>query len=928
MISGMVIDLCLCIRLLIPALGLRSLQYRLLLVVGDRMPVNDQTVELKTQELVFIGNMFVDPPQMARYATFVESNHMISTEPAKSIWRALYLYYTKYNALPDECDFVSIFGEKGSENLELGIAVAGSEETRASFILDTFADTMKANVFKQVSSKLAEIYEDGKVDNDKARKAIDSVYTKLSIIDRAASNTEEGDMASVFETWMDGKLQMQKPRIPIPIPGLGFMAGTPVGSVNVIVGSYGSGKEQPKSLIVPTPDGDRLWGSLRPGDWVFGVDGKPTQVLKVFDNGLKDIYRVTFDDGSSTLCGADHLWTVRGQNARTRDRKHHSATKTWQVLTTTEIMKLGVRLPHGKCSPLRQWEIPSYQPVHYCSNHTLPIHPYIMGLWLGDGDTEGRLCLNAAHTTVLDYLKHICSFSTYYDNRRKTVAYVSVKGIRAQLRELGMLGLRSYEKYIPTMYLKASVEDRIELLRGLMDSDGECSGYSLGYCYGSTSRNLCEAVAILIRSLAGKVHPIRVKHTWYKKDGQRVPCRDFYRINFALPNTIVPFRSVPNRLDRNKPKCQDRYLIRWIDSIEKLDKKEECMCIQVANPDGLYLTNDFIVTHNTSTLCTMAAELCKKHNVLYVTLETPAESLAFRVMSSCTGGAVPSSYVFLDPRAVDDNERDAVKYAKEAARTEIKNRHNVYFLDLPAGEVSPAQLALYLRNLHFREKVNIPVMIIDYAALMKTNAGTGREEIGWGYTGVILKELSAVAKSLGITIWVAAQAGGEKAHTVTTSNPTNFKPMRGNDLYGSKEVLQDASLVLGLSFLRSRDHPRLAAGVISTIKNRYGEEFYDFACTMDYSKSTIKSLGVLPNEGDGDCVDIITDLLRATELELEQMNKLQRKARAENVLVPMYKRPDRPNVLKLNQAKKPTPVAKTPPKALQQGEMNSQDAMY
>ena len=94
MISGMVIDLCLCIRLLIPALGLRSLQYRLLLVVGDRMPVNDQTVELKTQELVFIGNMFVDPPQMARYATFVETNHMISTEPAKSIWRALYLYYT------------------------------------------------------------------------------------------------------------------------------------------------------------------------------------------------------------------------------------------------------------------------------------------------------------------------------------------------------------------------------------------------------------------------------------------------------------------------------------------------------------------------------------------------------------------------------------------------------------------------------------------------------------------------------------------------------------------------------------------------------------------------------------------------------------------------------------------------------------------
>lgn len=542
------------------------------------MSVSNQTVELKTQELVFIGNMFVDPAQMVRYSTFVETNNMIVTEPAKSIWRKLYIYYSKYNGLPEEQDFVSIFGEKEAENLNLGISVAGSEETRAAFILDTFYETMRTNVFKQVSSSLAEIYEDGRVDNKKARAVIDGVYTKLSVIDRSASSTQEGDLSSIFETWMGGKLQMQRPRLPVPIPGLEFLSGTPIGSVNVIVGSYGSGKS--------------------------------------------------------------------------------------------------------------------------------------------------------------------------------------------------------------------------------------------------------------------------------------------------------------------------------------------------------------------SALCTMAAELTKTCDVLYVTLETPAESLAFRILSNCTNGAVPSNYVFLDPLSVDDSERPKVKSALQAVDDEIWNRHNVYFLDLPAGEVSPAQLALYLRNLHFREKVNIPVMIVDYAALMKTNAGTGREEIGWGYTGVILKELAAVAKGLGITIWVAAQAGGEKAHTVTTLNTTNFKPMRGSDLYGSKEVLQDASMVLGLAFLRSRTYPRLAAGIISTIKNRYGEEFYDFVCTMDYSKAMLRSHGVIPDSSVGECIDFVNEQLKVDEAEYAQLLKLRRQDEAESVMVPMYKKPAKQPIVRVNQAKKPARAKQTDssgsrvPDPIRQGTTNSQDSVY
>lgn len=882
------------------------------------MAVNDQTVELKTQELVFIGNMFINPQQMVRYATFVETNKMIETEPARSIWRALYLYYSKYNDLPDEKDFVPIFGEKGAENLQLGIAVAGSEETRASFILDTFADTMKANVFKQVSSKLAEIYAEGKVDNDKAKKAIDSVYTKLSIIDRSANNTEEGDLVSIFHTWVDGNLQMQRPRIPIPIPGLEFMSGTPVGSVNVVVGSYGSGKEQPKSLVIPTPDGNKVFGSLRPGDRVFGADGKPTQVLGVFDNGLKDIYRVTFNDGSSTLCGAGHLWAVRDHEDRMRVKVCKDSADTWQVLTTEEIVKRGVRRSR-KWQSICQWEIPSYQPVQYQSDVAVPVHPYLMGLWLGIGDNAGRLWFSFNGVEILKRLKRLGLVSSQNDKRIQAIPCVFIDGLKDRLFGVNLTNLCREERYIPTVYLESSVEDRIELLRGLLESHGECLSAGPNYCFGSTSRNLCESVSVLVRSLAGKAYPVRSRR-WLgsEKDSMDI---DSYFVDLVLPPTIFHARATNNK---------GWSLTRWIDSIERLDSQEECMCIKVANPDGLYLTNDFIVTHNTSTLCTMAAELSKSCNVLYVTLETPAESLAFRIMSNFTDGAVASNTVFLNPSSVTDNEVETLKGIRNALVSGLNNRYTVYFLDLPAGEVSPAQLALYLRNLHFRDKVNIPVMIIDYAALMKTNAGTGREEIGWGYTGVILKELSAVAKGLGITIWVAAQAGGEKAHTIMSSNPINFKPLRGNDLYGSKEVLQDASLVLGLSFLRSREYPRLAAGIISTIKNRYGEEFYDMLCTMDYSKSLLKSEGVMPVDiGDGDCVDTVTNVLRDLELKFAQLRKLQRKTDISQSVVPFYNMSFKSTSGSVNKPKTPAaPVEKSVPESIRQGTVSSQDSTY
>ena len=118
---------------------------------------------------------------------------------------------------------------------------------------------------------------------------------------------------------------------------------------------HGVGKAQPKDLMIDTPTGRRRFGDLVAGDMVFGQNGKPTRILAVHERGVLPVYRVTFEDQTSTLACADHLWSVRGRN----DRR----TKVgWRTLATHEIERLGVRRGNGS-NEARQWEVPTLSPV-------------------------------------------------------------------------------------------------------------------------------------------------------------------------------------------------------------------------------------------------------------------------------------------------------------------------------------------------------------------------------------------------------------------------------------------------------------------------------------------------------------------------------------------------------------------------------------
>lgn len=345
-----------------------------------------------------------------------------------------------------------------------------------------------------------------------------------------------------------------------------------------VASGNGIGKGHPNSLHVNTPDGIVRWGDLKVGDRLFSADGSEVTIVQTHPYKHLLHYRVTFDDGSSTIVSGEHLWTVKGR----RERRYH---KDWVTLSTVDILSRGIYSHAGR---VRQWEIPMYDAVLFKHQNT-SIHPYLMGLWLSEGCKGSPLYAKKADE-VNDRVR---SFG--YDVRKRKNGTNYVAGINKTIQNESVFNTYDHERYIPDEYKYNDVQMRTELLCGLMDGDGECMKHG-SILYSSTSKRLIDDIAWLVRSLGGKANEPTIKHGWYKdENGNKVECKDCWRIVLSLP--FNPFH-IKNRAERwHYP--QERYLKRWINSIEPIGY-DDGMCVTVDREDGLYLTNEFIVTHNSA----------------------------------------------------------------------------------------------------------------------------------------------------------------------------------------------------------------------------------------------------------------------------------------------------------------------------------------
>ena len=348
-----------------------------------------------------------------------------------------------------------------------------------------------------------------------------------------------------------------------------------------IASGHGIGKAGRMDSLVDTPKGARVWGALRPGDEVFGADGQPTTIKQCKLYRKIPFCRVTFDDDSYCDVSSGHLWNVKGRN----DRR---TGKGFRTLSTLDIINAGVKRSNGKASA-RQWEIPIQGAVQYPSRKTT-LHPYLMGVWLGDG-TRKKAEYTKPQEEIAEKIRSLGYKVSKTQEKKRYISEIS------RLMTDDVFTKYSSERYIPDVYKYNSVENRKELLCGLLDTDGECNK-SHSIQYSTTSKKLAEDILWLVRSLGGKaqLQPTNKQGWYYDNNGNKVICKQCYRITIAL--SFNPF-CIKHRRERYKPNVQHRYMCRWIDKIEYIGEHDG-MCISVDRQDGLYLANDFIVTHNSA----------------------------------------------------------------------------------------------------------------------------------------------------------------------------------------------------------------------------------------------------------------------------------------------------------------------------------------
>lgn len=365
----------------------------------------------------------------------------------------------------------------------------------------------------------------------------------------------------------------------------------------LIADEMGLGKAQPLDARILTPDGWVRMGDVCVGDVVVDPDtGDGARVTGIFERGERDCYRVTMSDGSSTECCDEHLWTVQTPTDKCRGNR-------WRTMPLSEFMG-SLHQHNSRGDRRRKWFVPLTQPV-VGERVDLPIDPYLLGLLLGDGTMPGvqssgvlgSPCLSTADEAIVrmaqDALPPGLSLKKVddaYDYRiTRDSMKTPVNELSQALAELGLASCSSPEKFVPDIYLRATAGDRMSLLQGLCDTDGSWTGSAVEF--STTSPFLRDAVVELAYSLGGFCSVYEKAEPSYTYKGQRRTGRPAWRVYLRVPAN-------PFRLARKASAWRPTNLARGFESVEYVGKKQ-MRCIAVDSQRNLYVTDGYIVTHNT-----------------------------------------------------------------------------------------------------------------------------------------------------------------------------------------------------------------------------------------------------------------------------------------------------------------------------------------
>lgn len=424
---------------------------------------------------------------------------------------------------------------------------------------------------------------------------------------RLAPATVPIDTFDLVELWELAEREREEPTKPWVIPGC-----LRVGEVIAYTGGEGKGKALATDTPIATPNGWATMGDLAVGDEVYAPDGSLTAVVGATGVMLgRPCYRVEFSDGAAIVADANHLWATETLDDRERnaaDRRRGVQPERTTTLTTAE-MEHSLRARGDHCW---QYAIPTCAPLR-AEDAELPIDPYVLGAWLGDG-SRGSGGFTCADDGIIDEIRaagwEVNRRARQYGwtIRRAALLRSSYRtpdgqrmrgaGLAGRLRRLGVL----FTKRIPAVYLRASVEQRVALLQGLMDTDGTIMlhrGKAPKCEFSVTDEGLASDTQELLLTLGVKT--VMRKGPAVLR-GIEVGTR--YRLGFYP--WFQPFR-LRRKAERWAEPRTARARMRYVTAVRPIPSVP-VRCIKVASPDGLYLAGrELVATHNSTWLRQMGA---------------------------------------------------------------------------------------------------------------------------------------------------------------------------------------------------------------------------------------------------------------------------------------------------------------------------------
>lgn len=442
--------------------------------------------------------------------------------------------------------------------------------------------------------------------------------------------------------------------------------------------SRSAGKALALDTPIPTPDGYKTMGKLKVGDYVLDENGEPTKITYTSDTFTNNkCYKMTFSDGEEIVADANHLWNFVTRRNVTRTVK------------TEDMVKDYKRLRNKKNIYDYKYRVPRAQPIKY-EVKELPIDPYLLGYWLGDGHSSCTriTCDYEDIEEIIGYIEDKGYETRLFHNKDGAPHFnvgMTPKGQDNKLlKELQKLNLIK-NKHIPYMYIYSSIEQRQELLRGIMDADGSID--RLGRVEFSQKKyHLINEISKILLSL-GIDNNVREKPV--NINGETVI---YYRINFVIDktNNIFKLKRKRSRVKESLSRKQYKYV--WeIEEVKSVPTK----CISVENPSELYLCGDrFTVTHNTTlgSLYIMARGMLFPNFQTYILAGTGSqsqemfmkiESIAMQRIASFTG----LTDIFANETVKSSTNKTGFTHSPQSFETTLYNGSRINSLNSVADNI-------------------------------------------------------------------------------------------------------------------------------------------------------------------------------------------------------------------------------------------------